>query len=362
MTLSQKNYYPALTGFRALAAFMVFFHHANPFSFEGVQIPFFLFTNELHIGVSFFFVLSGFLIYSRYHSSPFKSNNRFIHYLQNRFARIYPLYFLLTIITFIAYWKVGKFIFDTEGLFIFFTNLTLLKGFFNELKFTGIAQGWSLTVEECFYFTAPLIFLWWNRFKWIIPILLIVMGCLFVTLFQSISFYGFFFDLHFMFVYTFFGRCIEFLAGVALGHYIVQNKREPAFKYFTISGGVLIILVILSLVVLGHNGQSGLEHPVGLIINNFILPIGIVALIFGLIHEQTWMQRLLSSPTGILLGKSSYAFYLIHAGIFYTVIYQYITGNILLIFLLMNIIAVALYYFIEKPLHEKWRAKEINTY
>jgi peptidoglycan/LPS O-acetylase OafA/YrhL len=33
-----------------------------------------------------------------------------------------------------------------------------IRGFFYQLWDTGIAQGWSLTVEECFYFSAPFIF------------------------------------------------------------------------------------------------------------------------------------------------------------------------------------------------------------
>ena len=95
-----KVNFPALTGIRALAAFMVFIHHYNPFnvaSFGNYTHDFF---NEFHIGVTIFFVLSGFLICNRYFDDP---NFNFKSYLTKRFARIYPMYFILTTLTFVFF-------------------------------------------------------------------------------------------------------------------------------------------------------------------------------------------------------------------------------------------------------------------
>ena len=59
--MSKENF-PALTGIRAVAAFMVYIHHRNPFDevFFGKKIHDFF--GEFHVGVTIFFVLSGFLI------------------------------------------------------------------------------------------------------------------------------------------------------------------------------------------------------------------------------------------------------------------------------------------------------------
>ena len=358
MTLSQKNYYPALTGFRALSAFLVFFHHANPFSPEGWQRNLYLFVNEFHVGVSFFFVLSGFLIYSRYNDSILHSKKLFLSYLQNRFARIYPLYFLLTTLTFIVLWTRSKTEFSGESIFVYFTNITLLKGLFNDLKFSGIAQGWSLTVEECFYFFAPLLFLWWNKIKLLVPFVLLALGSLLVLSFRSVDFYGFFSDFHFMMIYTFFGRCFEFFIGIALAQHLKDQNRTAGSWPMTYLGLIGILLTIGGLSYLGENGNSGLEHPAGIVLNNFILPVMIVLFIYGLIKENTWINKLLSSAIAQVLGKSSYAFYLIHAGIFYSALYHFVTTNTLLIFLLLNILSVGIYYLIEKPLHERWSAQK----
>jgi peptidoglycan/LPS O-acetylase OafA/YrhL len=103
--LSQKplqNYIPALTGVRAMAAFLVFISHFHYIFDEN--IPHFVqrFFQEFHIGVTIFFVLSGFLIAFRYYDNFSLSKDWFKQYLKNRVARIYPMYFLLTIGAFIA--------------------------------------------------------------------------------------------------------------------------------------------------------------------------------------------------------------------------------------------------------------------
>ena len=145
-----RSVIPPLTGIRACAAYLVFFHHFN--------LPWFKFLqNEMHIGVGMFYVLSGFLITYRYRVNYQIKANWFAKYFKNRFARIYPLYFILLLLTLLIHKE-----FSFKELFF---NLTLTKGFFDPRKFTGIAQAWSLTVEECFYALAPWLFLLYDRKK-----------------------------------------------------------------------------------------------------------------------------------------------------------------------------------------------------
>src|ERR1041385_3182813 len=77
--------YPSLTGIRALGASVVFFDH-------------FPFTQGDHIGanvMAFFYVLSGFLIVRIYYEHAELRSKWLSKYFINRFARIYPVYFLL---------------------------------------------------------------------------------------------------------------------------------------------------------------------------------------------------------------------------------------------------------------------------
>ena len=70
-----KQIYPALTGVRALAAYMVFLHHYNPFN-ETDSALLHKFVGRFHIGVSIFFCVERFSdcvsIYGR-KKFPFRS-------------------------------------------------------------------------------------------------------------------------------------------------------------------------------------------------------------------------------------------------------------------------------------------------
>lgn len=345
------EYFKALTGIRAIAAYMVFFHHFNLLALvknHPIGSVLFAFVDEWHVGVTIFFVLSGFLIGYRY--SEMK-NFRFRNYLVNRVARIYPMYFLLTLLTFMVLWWV-------EGSFdpkIFFINITFLKGFFEPYKFTGIAQGWSLTVEETFYFLAPLFFVLINRSRiWFLlaPALLLSFGSLLVFWFSKHVYLGFFSSFEFLFNYTFFGRCTEFFLGIGLA-YFVKSKPTFSSRFSITYVGILgVVISIFLLVVQREPGAYGVRSSWGKVINSVILPaIGILPLFWGLLKEDTRISRFLSSKAMVLLGKSSYIFYLIHLGPFMVWLEALPFSNPLFGFIGINLISIVLFTTIEEPLN-----------
>ena len=209
-------YLPVLTGVRAVAAYLVYLHHFNPFrEVPGLEGIFANLVREFHVGVPIFFVLSGFLITLRYVDSGSWTRPAWARYLRNRVARIYPLYFLLTALAFVGIWhQTGGF-----SLGSWLLNVTFLRGFFEEYVYSGIAQGWTLTVEECFYLAAPLIFLVLRRRPralWLLPALLLGAGVGLVGLGQLLPFHSLFGNLRFMLLFTFFGRATEFFVGIQL--------------------------------------------------------------------------------------------------------------------------------------------------
>ncbi len=213
------NYFSELTGVRAIAVYLVYLHHTNPFHAETFGPFLNRLVKEFHIGVSIFFVLSGFLIALKYFDQS-NQKNWFKKYMQNRIARVYPMYFLITTVSFLALLIQNKQ--GEHSLMVYLMNISFLRGFFDDLKFTLVGQGWSLTVEELFYIAAPLLFLLLKKRKWfvlLLPLSLILTGCLLVEIFNGIDFYGFFSNYSFMFIYTFFGRCFEFFCGIALALY-----------------------------------------------------------------------------------------------------------------------------------------------
>lgn len=348
--MRQVNF-PALTGIRILAAYMVYLHHFNPFksAIFGANVHYFF--DGFHVGVTLFFVLSGFLITHRYYDSvdfDFKS------YLQKRFSRIYPLYFILTSFTYI----VGYYFFKSYGgVGSYFLNITFLRGFFDDLKFSGIAQGWTLTVEEFFYFLAPLFFILIKKSKcmvFLIPFFFVLLGVLLVYIFQNSNFYGFMNNMNFMLGYTFFGRIFEFFSGIALG-LLLKKKLKCHFRFFTVGGVFGILFSIYFLSILENHPVSELFFIQKSIISNVLLPVfGIMPLFYGLIKEKTAFSKVLGSKFFILLGKSSYVFYLIHIGLFRTFL-NTISTNYFFIFISLNGMAIVLYFYVEKPLNSYFR-------
>jgi peptidoglycan/LPS O-acetylase OafA/YrhL len=162
MAMSPKNnYYPALDGLRAIAAFTVIWTHIERFKqFKGEatisDIPFNSFIGGM--AVSFFFVLSGFLITDILLREQIETGSIQIRrFLRNRFLRIGPLYFL----TLIAGYIVSIFVLrDTSsdplsnGLllnFLMLSNIAFALNLIPEI----LIQIWSIGTEVQFYFSWP---------------------------------------------------------------------------------------------------------------------------------------------------------------------------------------------------------------
>ncbi|MCB2408511.1 acyltransferase family protein [Hymenobacter lucidus] len=369
-------YYPALTGIRAIAAYLVFFVHYNPFDSLSNRNSFYRFLHDVcshfHIGVSIFFVLSGFLITVRYQNGVELSKAWIKKYLRNRVARIYPMYFLITVLTVvasqltIAYDPSGlwKFYNLKDKIWVAFLNLTFLRGFFDRYHLSIVGQGWTLTVEECFYLSAPLLLLGIRRQWWrvlVYPLALLGIGLVLATIgtrFHN-QFFGFFGSVKFMLNWTFFGRCLEFFAGMTLALLISYRKAEAQSSrgFVTAVGFACVLLVLYALVVIERNVPrdlmgTDLFSVSAIIVRNAVLPVGIATLFWGLLYEQTWFKKILETKLLDLLGRSSYAFYLLHGGILNVFMNQFLYNNIFLKFLTTIIVSVAAYLWVEHPIHK----------
>lgn len=284
-------------------------------------------------------------------------------YMVNRVAKIYPMYFILTTLTFLVLsFKTSETL--SKYFVTYILNISFLRGFFDQFKFSGIAQGWSLTAEEVFYILAPFFFLLLKKSKlylFVLPMVIISFGLGLVVIFSTINFYGFFSSFKLLFNYTFFGRCSEFFIGIALALIYKNGFSKTRFRHFTYIGLIGIGVSIFLISLCKGNADFGIRHPFGKLINTLILPlIGILPFYYGLIKENTLISKILSSNLFVLLGKSSYTFYLIHMGIFSIVLHK-ITTNYILIFVVLNIISILFYKYVENPLNVYFRAKFSGT-
>jgi peptidoglycan/LPS O-acetylase OafA/YrhL len=205
MLKDERVFLKPLTGIRAIAAFLVFLYHYNIFVPQKDKLSAWGIIDELHIGVTLFFVLSGFLITYRYYDRHHEIFTK--RFYIKRFARIYPLFFILTSLTYIHLLINGQSL-DFGLLRAYLLNISLLSGFFNELKFSGIPQAWSLTVEELFYLSTPILFFFLKKKlsnAIIICLSLLLLGGLFIGLGNWFTMpYGFFDSMEFMLTYTYY--------------------------------------------------------------------------------------------------------------------------------------------------------------
>lgn len=350
-------YYPALTGLRAVAAFAVFaFHHRQlqGLGTSAVAAALRAVLGELHIGVSVFFTLSGFLITKRYAGRRFDgaAGRR---YLLHRAARIWPVYLVLVLATFAASYPTEGRLHPGRWLGELAASLTLGKGLTEKLYLSGIAQAWSLTVEEGFYLLAPLVFWLGWRYRpgraW--PLLAAGAVLLGLALYAAVPALG---SPLFMLKATIFGRLPEFLLGAAVAWHPPRSGRGAAT-----AGGAAGVLLVLALLVgvQRATGHVSLDSYPGVLLNNWLLPLATGGLLHGLATEPTRLAQLLGTPLWQRLGRASYCFYLLHLGVLPEALQPLLrpwlpaAPAVGATFAVLVLAALALHRYVEQPAH-RW--------
>jgi peptidoglycan/LPS O-acetylase OafA/YrhL len=220
-----------------------------------------------------------------------------------------------------------------------------------------IQASWSLTVEETFYFLAPLFMLLARRSSFLMPLAL---GCCLLAAALFISTLGFRFLGTPMFVFstTFFGHFLEFFAGFYLALRVMRIEARGGLRLdgwrYTASGLLATGVLIGAMMVIYRNPP--LNHWAIIVINNFLIPLPIALLYLGLLRERTWLSRVLSLPAAGLLGRSSYSFYLIQGAVV-----SFLAGaslrpvTTLLLFALLWLASILLFALFEEPLNLRIR-------
>jgi peptidoglycan/LPS O-acetylase OafA/YrhL len=171
--MPKKIYFTGLDALRFFAAFLVLLMHAAGFYMRmigNLPLTHYPILYKGHTAVSFFFVLSGFLItYLMFKETRANGRVEIKRFYLKRVYRIWPLYFLVIFIGFITYFyvlphmgiitKTDFNLIAVMALYVFFLP-NVCSSFFNMGAILGVT--WSIGVEEQFYlFWAPL----FNRFK-----------------------------------------------------------------------------------------------------------------------------------------------------------------------------------------------------
>ena len=161
--VSSRDRIPSLTGIRALAALLVIGTHAAYTTGKYTHGYAGLLLSRMEIGVSIFFVLSGFLLFVPWvrAAQAGTSAPSLRRYGWHRIRRIMPAYVVAVLGAFVLYHFHDAGPNPGHSWYGLLRNLTLTQIYTDGYRFSHIHQGltqmWSLAVEVSFYVALPII-------------------------------------------------------------------------------------------------------------------------------------------------------------------------------------------------------------
>ena len=346
---------PALTGLRFVAAMMILLSHSAGamLRFQPEMPAWELYLTSLSgVGMSLFFVLSGFVIHYNYAESIAADRTRGIwNFFVARFARLYPLYILGIGFEFAFIGGYAQMPPSTGQALPYYLSLTQswfyvpVGGSALAFRFWLVAQlSWSISTEWFFYCAYPLIafFLaklttprqtWWAMLAVSLvatAILLIVAVNYDAIKVAAVAHFGpigahFNQGLLFWLVYMSpYSRIFEFLLGCLCAVLYLQVKDKPitranerAALRLMIAAIVATLLLVWVLYVLPAFPLADPHLPYlanmrRVFIMAFTFAPIIAVFIFCCARYTNPIVTLLAAPLIVLGGEASYSLYLLH--------------------------------------------------
>ncbi len=295
-----------LTSLRFFAALAVFLFH-----WQALGVSTFNFGAN---GVSFFFVLSGFILTYVYPKVPPTWT-----FYRKRLARIWPIHIATFLVSalFLSH--------PAPGIAVPL-NILLLHAWLpiGSVVYSFNAVSWSVSVEHFFYLCFPRI----ARAQRIAPYLLLTVLVAIILVvaanrywFSPTNLPGFGW-LHVILQHPF-SRIIEFVVGMAVGRFFLNHLQQPP-KIITKYPHLVEILAVAGLI-LGHIITTQLalaaaKHSdswlLGQGLSTWLFQLGMLPAFAGCIlvfaYARGFISRLLSIPFLVLLGEISYSTYMLH--------------------------------------------------
>jgi len=355
---------PALTSLRFFAAFhVVIFHFQAMQTFIG-PVWFQKLSSIGYVGVSFFFVLSGFILVYTYAGRPMVLKN----FWRARFARIYPAYAFSLLVTapffFYAVLTMNFPFFVWAKTHLKLASalvLSLLHAWVPPAALTWNAVAWSLSVEAFFYVLFPFLLLVLVRRSQ--PQLLLIAAVSWLT---SLVFSGSDVVLNAdrlsivnadvlgafwlnALKFNPLARLPEFLLGMACGFLFLRSRRESKLASLLVLSGIAALLVVVYF-------SAVIPYP---ILHTALLAPAFAAIVYGFALRPNW-GMILENRWLVLCGDASYSLYLLHSMIV-GMYFHSTTGQLryqspmgILVFVLIAVsISALVYRFIEEPARRK---------
>jgi peptidoglycan/LPS O-acetylase OafA/YrhL len=345
-----REHLPALDGLRFVAAMLVASGHYISYFGDGTLSA--ALVTLTGLGMTLFFVLSGFVIHYNY-SNTIPRPGGVWRFFVARFARLYPLYIVLFLLDFTVTWiaahgygACGRAGVPGGQWFGLVYYLTLTQSWFyavicqaSLIYQYGLvsAVSWSISVESLFYIVYAATAILIARRKWslraviglgaaayvltVIYLLLCVhyqpgIDRVGLAAFGPVASSGYGYQdslLRWLLYFNPAGRLGEFFVGMAAAHiYLAQPPRQlrsssawaPAVTLVAILATVAIHLWLYMVIAPGSSFIGRIASPL-------YGPVVAIALYLIARHDTPW-SRILSHSILVRLGQASYSIYLLH--------------------------------------------------
>jgi peptidoglycan/LPS O-acetylase OafA/YrhL len=247
------------------------------------------------MGVSVFFVLSGYILSYTYLDRDWQGSTRATcrDFFIGRFARIFPLHWLMFLVALPLGLNSNTARVSPRD---FPWQLTLTDGLWPGYSpgYQPVKAAWTLSCEALFYLLTPFLFILLSKTRqrtlWT--------GLMLVSYTAVISFVAIRSP---SLNWTAYLRVPEFLTGIFV-FLLTRNSSRNPFANFAVASGAILL------------GFAGLALP-GLVpraFMPFVIAPGAALIIAGCANCTGRVREVLSSPRFVLLGHASYALYLLH--------------------------------------------------
>jgi peptidoglycan/LPS O-acetylase OafA/YrhL len=362
-------YFPNLNGVRCIAAMMVIISHIELNKAYFQLNNYFQEVKHLgRLGVSLFFVLSGFLItYLLMREKEEKGKIKLSFFYWRRILRIWPLYYFVVLLSLfvlptISFFQIPNFHLDFDTNFQFllvcFLFICFLSNVIISIKLVPFAtQTWSIGTEEQFYLMWPiLINEIKNLKKWFLFIIIfynVLIICINSSLFENVKYIGLIRDYCNMIQ-------IDTLTVGALGAYYFY-KKDGFIKIITTDSAFILSISVLIIAIF-------YDVKIAFFNSSFYALLFIIV-ILNLVCNKRFL-KVLENNFFTYMGKISFGLYMYHQIMIVLCINVLIKLNfmnniILYIASLITTVLVASlsYEFLEKPflkMKNKWSVFNTN--
>ncbi len=360
--MDKKKLLTSLISLRFFFALRVYASHLKPFMEGNSKVYDWLYENILSIpfGVSFFYILSGFVLSYSYRDKILQGTKKRSDFYIDRLIRIYPLHiitFLLVIPISAEFYYMGNIVGWITKLF---SQVTLLQSFvpIESVYFSYNSPSWSLSNALFFYAIFPFAIFVFNKFRFrkyvylFTVLFFIILPFLMVRVNQEYQQWMFYINPLF--------RSIDFILGIILFSIYekIKHLKLRTAMYSLIEIGSILLFV--GYIAAKEFVPEAIRESYG----NW-LPLSIIILAFSY-EKGILSSKVLNKKVFVLLGNISFGIFIFHGVIlkYFKVANNYfaITDPLIIVVITFTLTIVFSFLsakYLERPLGKKIK-KDIN--